>query len=209
MIGTFVDMRSRLYPWVISLSGLLLWEVLVRTGSVSGLFFPAPSRVVATLLGLARSGELARHLGVSLQRVVLGFLIGGSAGLAVGWLTGWLPRLRHALDPLVAAITMGAARIFVPAMFASLGMVLLTLIFGRVFCGWICPLGTLIDGAAKVFDPPEKRFSEQTHERMLRWKYWILAGVLVAAIFSCQLVFLLNNAKRIKGPNAAPKPPQA
>jgi polyferredoxin len=102
------------------------------------------------------------------------------------------PDLFLLTDPLVAAVSMGAARVFVPAMFASLGLVLLTLIFGRAFCGWICPLGTLIDGAAKLFDPPEKRFSEQTHEHLLRWKYWILAGVLVAAIFSCQLVFLLD-----------------
>lgn len=97
-------MRSRGYSWAVVVAVVSGWELLARAGLVSTLFFPAPSRIATTLVGLATSGELAEHLSVSLLRVLLGFLIGGSAGLAVGWLTGWFPALRHAIDPLVAAL---------------------------------------------------------------------------------------------------------
>ncbi|MHC4422083.1 MAG: 4Fe-4S binding protein [Planctomycetota bacterium] len=48
------------------------------------------------------------------------------------------------LDPLLALAAMLAARAFIAAMLLSLITVALTLMFGRAFCGWICPLGTLL-----------------------------------------------------------------
>ncbi|MGB5661598.1 MAG: ABC transporter permease [Thermoanaerobaculia bacterium] len=97
-------MRNRWYPWLISIVVFLVWEALARSGVIPTLFFPAPTRILSALVELARSGELADHLRISLLRVTLGFLIGGGAGLAVGWLTGWFPALRHAVDPLMAAL---------------------------------------------------------------------------------------------------------
>ncbi len=95
-------------------------------------------------------------------------------------------------DPLVAAVAMAAARIFVPTLLLALVFVVLTLVLGRVFCGWVCPLGTLNDATARVLRPPESRFTEKTHQRMLRWKYWVLALLMAAAIGSSQLVWLLD-----------------
>ena len=40
---------------------------------------------------------------------------------------------------------MVAARQFVAPLSPALAVVVLTLIFGRFFCGWVCPLGTLLD----------------------------------------------------------------
>ncbi len=102
------------------------------------------------------------------------------------------PDLFLMFDPLVAAITMGAAHIFVPIMLASLALVIVGLLLGRVFCGWLCPLGTLIDGMAKIFRPPDLRFTQRTHRRMLRWKYYILAFIVFGALLSTQWVYLLD-----------------
>jgi polyferredoxin len=102
------------------------------------------------------------------------------------------PDLFLMTDPLVAAITMGAAHIFVPLMLSSLVLVVVSLLLGRVFCGWVCPLGTLLDGMAKIFRPPEQRFSHQTHRRMLRWKYYILAFMVFGALLSTQWVYWLD-----------------
>ena len=49
------------------------------------------------------------------------------------------------LDPLVGAAAMLAGRCVIAAFWPALGLLLLTLVFGRFFCGWICPLGTLLD----------------------------------------------------------------
>lgn len=99
-----MSLRSRWPAWVIVIVVIGAWEVLARAGWIPTLFFPAPSVILATLIRLAGSGELAVHLAITAQRLVLGFLIGGTAGLGLGWLTGWFPGLRHALDPLVAAM---------------------------------------------------------------------------------------------------------
>jgi NitT/TauT family transport system permease protein len=94
----------RWQAWMIAIIVVLAWEALARLQLISTLFFPAPTVICATLVRLAASGELLTHLGITAQRLALGFLIGGVSGLALGWLTGWFPALRHALDPFVAAL---------------------------------------------------------------------------------------------------------
>ncbi|MFH1462850.1 MAG: 4Fe-4S dicluster domain-containing protein [Pseudomonadota bacterium] len=64
----------------------------------------------------------------------------GPSFLQLGaWPVTWLLQL----DPLVALETALARGAIEPGMLWALGVVALTLLFGRVFCGWICPLGTL------------------------------------------------------------------
>lgn len=82
---------------------LLLWEGLARTGLVSSLFLPPPSAVLREAGRMLASGELLRHVGVSLVRVGLGFLAGAGAGTLLGLLLGSSPRLWAVGNPLIAA----------------------------------------------------------------------------------------------------------
>lgn len=95
-------------------------------------------------------------------------------------------------DPLVAALTMGASQVIVPSMLWSVIFVVFTLIFGRAFCGWICPLGTLIDYSARIFKPPVDRFSMHTHLSLQYVKYGILGLMIFGAILSAQWIYLLD-----------------
>ena len=49
------------------------------------------------------------------------------------------------LDPLAALSTMLAARAWIPRLAPALITLGLTLFLGRVWCGWLCPLGTLLE----------------------------------------------------------------
>ena len=102
------------------------------------------------------------------------------------------PDLFLVTDPLLAALAMGASSIAVPVMATSLLFVLLTLVVGRAFCGWVCPLGTLLDAVARVFGAPFDRFGFETHRRLQRIKYGLLALMVFGAIFSAQWVYLLD-----------------
>jgi polyferredoxin len=49
------------------------------------------------------------------------------------------------LDPLLGIAAMLGARQVLAMFWPALIVVALTLLFGRFFCGWVCPLGTLLD----------------------------------------------------------------
>ncbi len=86
-------------------AGLLAaWEVSGRMGWIPAAFFPAPSLVLSTLGRMAASGELTRDLGVTLARMMVALVWGGGAGLVVGLLLGYSPRLRTVVDPFIAAL---------------------------------------------------------------------------------------------------------
>jgi polyferredoxin len=49
------------------------------------------------------------------------------------------------LDPLLILANLLASRVFLAGSSLALIVLLLTLVFGRAWCGWLCPLGTILD----------------------------------------------------------------
>ncbi|MCU0579809.1 MAG: 4Fe-4S binding protein [Desulfobacterota bacterium] len=92
------------------------------------------------------------------------------------------------LDPLVAAAAILASRVLITLVWYSLIVVGVTLILGRVFCGWFCPMGTLLDLAHKII-PPKK---EARPDRYRTWKYLLLGFVLLTALLGLPLVGYLD-----------------
>jgi NitT/TauT family transport system permease protein len=63
----------------------------------------SPSAILSTLWGWMVDGSLWAHLGATLSVMVTGYLIGCAAGIGLGLLFGFLPRLYRVLVPFVAA----------------------------------------------------------------------------------------------------------
>lgn len=83
---------------------ILLWELGSRMGWISALILPAPSAALGALEDLYRSGLLFKHLGASLERLVLGWCLGTLAGIGVGISAGLFSLARAGVVPLVSAI---------------------------------------------------------------------------------------------------------
>jgi NitT/TauT family transport system permease protein len=83
---------------------LLIWEALVRVGLLDARFFPAPTVVIRELIVLLTSGQLIVHLGYTLSRVVVGFLLGAVPGVLLGIVMGLSPAVRAFLQPAIASI---------------------------------------------------------------------------------------------------------
>ena len=95
--------RDRLISIASPIALLLAWEAAARLGVIDTRFFPAPSSIVDTLIATARSGELLANTAISLQRMILGFLLGGIPALVLGVIMGIYRPIRALVDPLIAA----------------------------------------------------------------------------------------------------------
>jgi MauM/NapG family ferredoxin protein len=96
----------------------------------------------------------------------------------------WPVSLLFRIDPLAALADLLAPgpfgwRLLWPALL----ILAATAILGRFFCGWICPLGTTLDGAGKLIRPTAR----PPHRGWRRVKYLLLIGLSAAALFGVQL----------------------
>ena len=80
-----------------------LWELLVRVRVLDARFFPAPLSIVGTFVELA-STSLPGHIGVSLSRAAVGFVLGAVPAVGLGVVMGLVPLVRAALQPLIGAL---------------------------------------------------------------------------------------------------------
>ena len=80
------------------------WELCARTGLIDAFIFSSPSRMWKTFTGLAASGELFLHIGVSVGETVVGFLLGTALGVAVATLLWWSDFLSRVLDPYLVVL---------------------------------------------------------------------------------------------------------
>ncbi|WP_022850718.1 4Fe-4S dicluster domain-containing protein [Limisalsivibrio acetivorans] len=91
-----------------------------------------------------------------------------------------------AIDPLHAVSTLLSAGDVFPLLWFSLITVGITLLFGRVFCGWFCPFGTLHHITGKLAE--RMGFSPSySYSPKQRLKYYILVALLVSAIMGVNL----------------------
>lgn len=102
--GGFAPRRVRLLGALVFVVLIAVAEIGTRTGFISALTLPAPSDVLVAFVELYQSGLLWKHLVPSLTRLVVGAILGASAGIGVGLLIGLFSYIRAGLVPLVAAI---------------------------------------------------------------------------------------------------------
>ena len=81
----------------------LAWEAVARLQWVPALFLPAPTAILAEAGRMGSSGELWRHLIVSLGRVGAGFGLGAAVGTILGLTLGSSPILWAIGNPVIAA----------------------------------------------------------------------------------------------------------
>lgn len=90
-----------LVPWSIPVGLVILWQVLGQVGWISSRTLPEPTAVIQAAVHLAESGELFRYIGDSTSRALIGLLIGGGIGLALGLINGLVPVAEKLLDTTI------------------------------------------------------------------------------------------------------------
>ncbi|MBN1657839.1 MAG: 4Fe-4S binding protein [Anaerolineae bacterium] len=93
------------------------------------------------------------------------------------------------LDPLLVAGASLAGRALVGGALLASAILLLTLLFGRAWCGWLCPLGTLLEWLGPRRHRPGRRAPAEGWRAA---KVLLLAAVAVLALFGSQVLTWLD-----------------
>ncbi|NTW58964.1 MAG: 4Fe-4S binding protein, partial [Nitrospirae bacterium] len=101
---------------------------------------------------------------------------------------GYPVRLFLDFDPLILITTLLSAHAVAKAFLLSLVVIVLSMVLGRVFCGWVCPLGTLHNLVGSLGKRRPARDLKNWH----RVKYYLLIGVLASAVFTLQPVGIMD-----------------
>jgi len=80
-------MKRALLATIFFLVLLAIWSVIVQARIWSPILLPSPQSVGEYLLGAARDGTLLQATGVTVRRLLIGYLIGIAIGLPLGLLT--------------------------------------------------------------------------------------------------------------------------
>ncbi|MDW8068072.1 MAG: 4Fe-4S binding protein [Anaerolineae bacterium] len=99
-----------------------------------------------------------------------------------------LANLPMRLDPLAMLAHAIAARVLLPGSALALLTLALTLFFGRAWCGWLCPLGTLLD----LVPSPRSTARRAWPETWRRTKHFLWLALLAAALLGNLTLLVLD-----------------
>ena len=78
-------------------------EVACRTGAIPAAMIIAPSAMVTALVKLLRSDDIGAHIEQTLSAVAIAMSLSIVVGFIIGFILNWVPFLRRAFSPFLAA----------------------------------------------------------------------------------------------------------
>lgn len=133
--------RPTLLGMVGTLGFLALWEAVARSGLVDVTMLPPVTTVAHTSAQLFLSGELLKHIAVSVQRALLGFGIGSLLGVVLGLATARVALFRQLTEPIIQMFRAIPSIAFVPVAIFWFGLgetsKLLLIAWGVFFPVWV------------------------------------------------------------------------
>lgn len=117
---------SRRTYWVLALVGLftplVLWAAVGLWGGIDPVFMPAPLAVLAKTWTWATETGLLDDMGISIYRVVAGFLLSAVIALPLGLLIGSFRSVQALLEPLTDFVRYMPAVAFIPLVMLWVGI---------------------------------------------------------------------------------------
>ncbi len=100
--------------FVVPIVLLVAWWAVTAAGVFTPVQLPSPSAVVDATIGLIQRGDLWLHIGISVQRVLIGFAIGAILGMLFGAVLGLSRWADALLTPLLGALRAVPSLAWVP-----------------------------------------------------------------------------------------------
>jgi NitT/TauT family transport system permease protein len=100
----FAPKLDRRAGWIALVLVIAVWQLASSLGWVNPLFLPAPTAIARAIYQLAASGALWQHLGYSIMRIGVGWLLGTIAGVIAGFAIGLSSRARGVGITFISAL---------------------------------------------------------------------------------------------------------
>ena len=91
----------RTWQWAVLLLIFVFWWAMTKPGLIPPFFFGEPVEIFRRIWSWFSTGEIYRHLAVTLYETVMAFAIGTATGLAVGLWLALSPRAAAVADPFI------------------------------------------------------------------------------------------------------------
>ncbi|MGB3056937.1 MAG: 4Fe-4S binding protein, partial [Candidatus Omnitrophota bacterium] len=95
-------------------------------------------------------------------------------------------------NPLIMIFTSISERLILPGLAFAIVMLLLTLVLGRFYCGWVCPLGTMIDGTGAFRKTKFRPVSNEVNRKIRKIKFYILGIIALISLAGMQVAWVLD-----------------
>ncbi len=96
--------RAQALPLLTVVGVLVAWEAFVRGRGIAPIYLPAPSSIATYLFRMVADGSMPYHLGVTILRILAGFLAAAAMGVAGGVFMGMSATVARVADPWIAAL---------------------------------------------------------------------------------------------------------
>jgi len=122
----------RSWQWIIMLFFLGFWEIGARAGLINAFVFSSPSRVVETIISMAKDGSLWYHTGITLAETFLSFFLILFFGIGIAVLLWWNTRLSGIFEPYLVMLNSLPKSALAPVFIVWLGANMKTIIVAAV-----------------------------------------------------------------------------
>lgn len=101
------DWKEIVYPLMLLVAFLVLWEAGVAQGWLRAVQFPPPSKLARSFVELFRDGypegiSIAAHVAMTVQRILAGYALALLLAIPLGLVIGRVPVLDALTDPVIA-----------------------------------------------------------------------------------------------------------
>ena len=178
--------RARPVPGLGLLLPILLlgvWQVSAGQGWLPPQILPAPLEVWDSAVELWDSGDLPRHVGISLQRVAEGFSAGAALGLLLGLAMGLSPRVEDHVRPLFIAVAQIPSLGWIPflMLLVGIGEPLKIIVIAKAAC-----VPVALNTFAGIRNIPAELVEVAHALRLTRWQQlrWLVLPATIPPVFT-------------------------
>ncbi len=178
-----------LRPFITIILFLSYWQIVSHSGSVSAYLLPSPLSVYHQAVDMWLSGELFRHISISLKRVFEGFAISCCLGITLAGLVAYSIWFEQLLAAPLALLRMIPPLAMTPLFILWLGIgdatKLAVIVLASIF-----PIFFNVRDGLRFVSPEHKELAQSLHLTIFRKLFFIIIPTTIpSAITGLRLAF--------------------